>query len=204
MKQTITKRRSGPHTYDDFCAMIREGQKADLLDGVIYMASPDNTDAADLFMWLAGLIHDFAEIHDLGKVLGSRVACRLDDKNAPEPDILFIRTDQTHRIERGGIEGGPDLTIEIVSPDSVERDYEIKLEKYRAAGVLEYWIIDEHEELVTAYRLDRNGEYKEVRPRKGILSSKAIPGFWIRTEWLWPQTRPKKTNTLPIILQGPP
>ena len=44
--------RSGPYTYDDFCQMVREDQKADLIDGVIYMASPENIDANRLFVWL--------------------------------------------------------------------------------------------------------------------------------------------------------
>lgn len=45
-----TGTRIGCYTFEDFCALIPTGQKADLIDGVIYMASPDNTDA--LFMWL--------------------------------------------------------------------------------------------------------------------------------------------------------
>ena len=44
--------RSGVFTYDDFCALVHDDQKADLIDGVIYMASPENTEAHDLFGWL--------------------------------------------------------------------------------------------------------------------------------------------------------
>lgn len=29
-------------TFDEFCRLVRDGQKADLIDGVIYMASPDS------------------------------------------------------------------------------------------------------------------------------------------------------------------
>ena len=36
--------RTGAYTFDDFLAMVRPDQKADLLDGVIYMASPKGTD----------------------------------------------------------------------------------------------------------------------------------------------------------------
>lgn len=32
---TLTPRK-GTFTYDDFCALIRDDQKADLIDGVIY------------------------------------------------------------------------------------------------------------------------------------------------------------------------
>src|SRR5579862_3532067 len=102
------------YTFGDFCALIGDGQKADLLDGVIYMASPDNTDAADLFVWLICLIYDYVEYKDLGKVFGSRVAFKLDEWNSPEPDIGFIRTKHLSRIRRGHVKGPPALAVEIV------------------------------------------------------------------------------------------
>src|SRR5438552_4009153 len=115
--------RTGSYSFDDFCSLIKEEQKADFINGVIYMASPENTDANELFMWLGGLMHDFAQVRDLGKVYGSRVAFRLDDKNGPEPDIAFVRKRRLARVKRGYVDGAPDLAVEIVSPDSVERDY---------------------------------------------------------------------------------
>src|SRR4051812_34932645 len=104
--------RTGVFTYDDFCARIREDQKADLIDGVIYMASPENTDANDLFGWLFSLMNFFARMRKVGKIFGSRVACRLDDKNAPEPDILFVSIRNLNRIKRGGIMGPADMAME--------------------------------------------------------------------------------------------
>src|SRR6516225_8794057 len=118
--------RSGVFTYDDFCALVRDGQKADLIDGVIYMASPENTEANDLEGWLLMVIRGFVRRKDLGKVFVSRVAYRLDKKNAPEPDIGFVRKANLHRIKRGGVQGPPDLAVEVVSPESVDRDYEEK------------------------------------------------------------------------------
>src|SRR5438876_6387825 len=111
--------RTGPNSFDDFCFLVREDQKADLIDGVIYMASPDNTDANELFVWFVSLMYDFAQVRDLGKVYGSRVAFRLDDKNGPEPDIGFVRKKHLARVKRGYVEGAPDLAVEIVSPESV-------------------------------------------------------------------------------------
>src|SRR5437870_821596 len=141
--------RAGSYTFEDFCALVKDGQKADLIDGVIYMASPDNTDANKLFMWLGSLMDLFAEAKRLGEVYGSRVAFRLDDTNGPEPDIAFVRKDRLHLVERGGVRGGPDLAVEIVSPESEERDYQKKRKQYEEAGIPEYWIVDEPEQKVT-------------------------------------------------------
>src|SRR5208337_56801 len=65
-----------PVTFNEFCFLVKDGEKADLIDGVIYMASPENTDANDLFEWLNSLLYSFVHRRKLGKVYGSRVAFR--------------------------------------------------------------------------------------------------------------------------------
>jgi Uma2 family endonuclease len=164
------------------------------------MASPDNDDANNIFFWLATLIFDYVEIYELGEVRGSRMACKLDELNAPEPDILFVPKNRKHQILRGRIEGPPALVVEIVSPDSVERDYHKKRQLYEKFGIEEYWIIDEPKRTATFLRLDSRGKYGEVPIQKGVFRSKALKGFWIRLHWLWPETRPKKTKALSEIL----
>ena len=195
-----TAARTGAITFDEFCFLVRDGQKADLIDGVIYMASPDNTDAGSLFVWLLWVIAGFVEEHDLGEVYGSRIAFRLDDKNSPEPDIAVVLTANLGRVERGYVAGPADVAFEIVSPESVDRDYEKKRALYQRAGVAEYWIIDERQETVTLLRRTARGKYREVRPRKGELPSEVLSGFWLRPEWLWQDPRPRKNEVLAQVL----
>jgi Uma2 family endonuclease len=187
-------------SFEEFCKIIKEGDKGDLLDGVIHMASPDNTDANRLNLWLGGLIDLYVEERDLGLVFTSRVAFRLGDKQGPEPDVAFVRKERRRLVRRGYVDGPPDLAVEIVSPDSVERDYEDKREQYRTAGVVEYWIVDELKQKVTVYQLAARGRYQEVRPQKGVLHSRVLPGFWLRPGWLWQEPRPRKTTVLVEIL----
>jgi Uma2 family endonuclease len=143
----------GVHTFEDFCWIIQDGQKADLIDGVIYMASPDNTNADELFGWLHALMLLFAMRKQLGRIVGSRVAFRLDDYNGPEPDIGFVSTARLGQIRRGFVLGAADLAVEIVSPDSIERDYGKKRLQYESAGFKEYWIVDELEKTVKCDRV---------------------------------------------------
>lgn len=198
-----TKTRSGCHTFEDFCALVPDGQKADLIDGVIYVASPDNTDADSLFGWLFAVMLIFAEEKKLGRIFGSRVAFRLDDANSPEPDISFLRVESADRIERGRVEGPPDLAIEIVSPSSVERDYKKKRKQYQHFGVSEYWIIDEEERKTLLLRRNARGRYQEVQPRHGKLYSKVLPGFWLDPSWLWKEPRPTILATVQQLLAVP-
>jgi Uma2 family endonuclease len=195
---TVT--RTGDVTFDEFCFLVKDGQKADLIDGVIYLASPDNTDANKLSVWLAGLIDLFAEAKELGDTFVSRTAFRLDERQSPEPDIAFVAKERLHLVRRGYVDGGPDLAVEIVSPESIDRDYEQKRKQYQDAGVPEYWIVDEIEQKVTLLQLDARGKYREVRPRKGVLRSRVLPGFWLRPDWLWQQPRPKKPALLALLL----
>ncbi len=187
--------------FDEFCLLVQEDQKADLIDGVIHMASPDNTDANKLNGWLYTILNVFARQKDLGQVFVSRVAFRLDETNGPEPDIGFVRKDRLHLVQRGRVDGPPDLAVEIVSPDSVERDYVKKRRQYERFGVEEYWIVDELQEKITLLCRQENGRYREARPKKGVLESRVLPGFYLRPEWCWQDPLPKEYELLGEMLK---
>lgn len=193
--------RSGWITYEDYRQMIAEGQKADLIDGVIYMASPDNTDANELSIWLTCLFHEFLSTDDLGKVFASRVSMRLDEKNAPEPDLAIVLADQLERVERRHIDGPADVVVEIVSPESVQRDYEKKRKLYERFGVREYWIIDEDLQALTLLSL-RSKSYREVKIRSGWYHSSVLPGFRLNPKWLWATQRPRIWECLQLMNPG--
>ena len=72
-----------------------------------------------------------------------------DNKNYAEPDISVIC--DKNKLDEYGCNGAPDWIIEIVSPGSRKMDYNIKLFKYRTAGVKEYWIVDYEKNLVMVY-----------------------------------------------------
>ena len=187
-------------TFDDFCLLIEDGQKADLINGVIHMSSPDTTEANQLATWLSGLLDFFVEARELGQLFASRVAFRLAEDQAPEPDIAFVCNARLHLVRRGFVAVPPDLAVEIVSPDSMERDYVHKREQYRQAGVPEYWIVDPLRQRFTLLKRTASGMYRGSRPHRGVLHSQAVPGFWLRPAWLWRQPRPKKAVVLTEIL----
>lgn len=190
--------RTGWVTYEEFRSRVADGDKADLIDGVIFMASPENTDANDLFVWFIRLIAEFLENHDMGKVYGSRVAMKLDNKNSPEPDVSVVLKDRLPLVERGHILGPADLCIEIVSPESVQRDYEKKRKLYERFGVKEYWIVDEDLQVITVLVLGPKG-YREMKSQKRILVSSVLPGFSIDPKWVWANPRPRVWDCLQFM-----
>jgi Uma2 family endonuclease len=66
----------------------------------------------------------------------------LDDENGLEPDIIFVSHERAHFISDRGVEGPPDLVVEVLSPSTEARDRGLKLRRYAASGVPHYWILD--------------------------------------------------------------
>jgi Uma2 family endonuclease len=110
-----------------------------------------------------------------GRVFGSRIAFRLDDANGPEPDVAYVGPERVHLIRKTLVNGPPDWALEIVSPESIDRDYRKKRRQYERAGVPEYWILDPLEKRLTCCRLGKNGKYKEIRPQDGKYVSQVVP-----------------------------
>jgi Uma2 family endonuclease len=191
---------TGVYTFEDFCWIVPDGQKADLINGVIYIASPDYTDADALLGWLRAILSNYTRRKNLGRVFGSRVAFRLNDRNSPEPDIGFVTRERNKRIKHSHVEGPPDLAIEIVSPDSIERDYVKKRAQYESAGVREYWIVDQFTQKVIVLRLDSRDNFRAVRNQKGRLRSQVARGFWLETTWLWQRRLPDPFETAQLLL----
>lgn len=192
--------RKGDRDFEEFLQLIKDGQKADLIDGVIYMASPDNTDANRLNVWLAAILEFFIEDRELGDLFTSRVAYRITSEHGPEPDLGFLPKELATNRRRGFVVGPPALAIEIVSPDSVSRDYILKRALYEKHGVKEYWIIDLDERRATFLCL-RNGKFEEISVVDSIFHSEVLPGFWLDIRWLWSNPRPKAAAVVRKLLQ---
>jgi Uma2 family endonuclease len=75
----------------------------------------------------------------------------MTNKQIRRPDVLIITPEQAQAIENTSavLRTAPPLIVEVVSPESVERDYDIKTLEYAAIGVNEYWIVDPLKDRVT-------------------------------------------------------
>lgn len=146
-----TARKLEYYTIEDIYA-LPEGQRAELIDGELYMmATPSRTHQAlvHFFDWTIGNY-----IHDKNgecSVYPAPFAVFLnaDEETYVEPDISVIC--DRDKLTDKGCNGAPDWVIEIVSPSSKSMDYSRKLFKYNAAKVREYWIVDFEKNRVMAY-----------------------------------------------------
>jgi Uma2 family endonuclease len=176
--------------FDDYCVLVNDQRTGDLIDGVFYVTAPDLLPINEMTTWLLGCLNSYVKNRDLGSVFFMKVAVRFDDHNATQPDLCFIAKRRSRIIRREFVAGSPDLIIEVVSPDTLDRDYKLKRKLYERKGVGEYWMVDPVFERITLLRLDRNGQYRKARAKHGVLRSDVVPGFRLRTEWLWHEPRP--------------
>ncbi len=139
------------YTLEDIYA-LPNGQRAELIDGHIYMMSPPRTIHQRISSALHAAIYQYIKSQKgTCEVFAAPFAVFLnkDNQNYVEPDISVIC--DKDKIDEMGCNGAPDWIIEIVSPSDSHRDYGIKLFKYRMAGVREYWIVNPMTRTITVY-----------------------------------------------------
>ena len=104
-----------------------------------------------------------------------------------QPDLIFIAGERQHIISERGIEGAPDLVVEILSPHTWWKDRRVKLPLYSETGVRECWIVDPETKTIEVYAL-REGQYA-LRGQWGpgeVARSEALTGFEVAMEVVMP------------------
>lgn len=154
-------------------------KKAELIEGIVYMASPVRADLHGIpHVRLATLLQVYATKHP-GLIVADNATVRLDMLNEPQPDLLLMRENgQAHVDEDGYISGAPEFVAEIAA-STASYDLHQKKRTYLRAGVLEYlvWLADENR--LIWWRL-MDDEFVEIQADDhGLLESGAFAGLVI-------------------------
>lgn len=142
------------YTTDDIYA-LPDGERAELIDGQIYMMGTPSRIHQKLVGQLSRIIGNYIESnHGSCEIYPAPFAVfiKKDDKNYVEPDISVIC--DKNKLSDRGCEGAPDFIIEIVSPSSRRMDYYKKCALYAESGVHEYWIVDPEKQRTMIYRYE--------------------------------------------------
>lgn len=181
-------------SYETFLEWADEDTLAEWIDGEVFMSSPASLQHQDMTDFLTSILRLFVEHYYLGIVISAPFQMKM--KQGRQPDILYISKDHTDRLKKTYLEGPADLVVEIVSPESIERDRGAKFIEYEAGGVAEYWLIDPMRHQVECYQLDEHGQYAiAFSGSNGMYRSNVLLGFWLRIEWLWQSPLPNVART---------
>lgn len=137
-----------------------------------------------------------AQQKDLGEVLSDRSFLVNEAADlATEPDATFcgwgsLRSGKVRYAERKKgsrrfveVVGSPDLTVEVVSDNSVRKDTVLLRESYYRAGIPEYWLLDARFETIDFKILERgDAEYVETaKDADGYRWSPVLGGGFLLT-----------------------
>lgn len=163
---------------------LPEGTRAELIDGVICMSPAPNRIHQRIASRLCSTID--AHIEESEKDCEVYVApfdvflndqVNGDVRDCFQPDLSVIC--DKDKLQDDGCHGAPDWIIEIISPATQYRDYHVKLFKYRAAGVREYWIVNPVTEIVNVYFFEDEKQSMQYRFTDAVPVG-ICPGFSIR------------------------
>jgi Uma2 family endonuclease len=169
------KIREQPMTYNDYANLPDDGMRYELADGVLEAMSPSPTAKHQL-------ISQQVEHKLMGTCFSNYVIFLapmdviLSDKEVRQPDIIMLHRDRLSLVTKRGIEGPPDLVVEVLSAHSIKRDKQTKLKSYARHGIEEYWIIDISNEALEQYVLN-NSMYvlSEIFLGDELVRSERIP-----------------------------
>jgi Uma2 family endonuclease len=160
----------------------RGRNKAELIEGIVYMASPLRIRShaqphSQIMTWL-GLYQSTTP----SLIVGIEPTVRLDLKNELQPDaVMFIPGRGASITEDDYIVGAPELVIEIAA-STVSIDLHDKKAAYRQNGVPEYIVWRTLDREIDWFSL-QDGEYIRLEwDENGIIKSQVFPGLWLAIE----------------------
>lgn len=151
------------YTYADLLEMDND-KRYELIDGELYLMSSPKI----LHQEIVGEIYVQLRNYLKGKkckafvspldVCLSGVKNPKKEYNVVQPDVLVV-CDENKLTKDMGIQGAPDLVIEVLSPSTRRHDTYRKFNLYQHYGVREYWIIDTEAEVIYQYILNEKNIY---------------------------------------------
>lgn len=184
-------------TYEEFLEWADEDTLAEWVNGEVVMTSPASDRHQDLVGFLESVMRPFVEARNLGIVRSAPFQMKLEQGR--EPDLLYVAKEHLHRLKKNYLDGPADLVIEVISPESIGRDRGDKFYEYARGGVPEYWLIDPQAQWVELYYLEGSHYRPGLAAKEGRHRARALPGFWLRIEWLWQHPLPSPIRTLAEI-----
>ncbi len=143
---------SGEYEVSDY-ENLPEDIRVELIDGYFYeMEAPTKKHQVILQEILIQLTSQIRKNKGGCKVYMAPSDVQLDESNKTivQPDLFILCNKDMIKNSRRTV-GAPEFVIEVLSESTRKKDMTLKLNKYEACGVKEYWIIDPNKEYIIKY-----------------------------------------------------
>src|SRR5438045_2690906 len=181
-----------------------EGVHTEWLAGAVesYVMT-NNLSHQRLLGFLFTLFNLFLDRKHLGEVIIAGFPMYVgDDKPAREPDLMVVLSAHRERIKPTHLDGIADVVVEIVSPESGERDHGTKYIEYETIAIPEYWLVDPIRREADVYVLGEDQHYhRAAQDKQSRAVSTVLPGFVLDPVILWQETLPDSLATVALVEQ---
>lgn len=162
-----------PRTIREVYDNLPEGTLAQLINNQLVMSPAPTYSHQSLLGMLHLKLANHVQQNSLGQIILGPFDVHLDEENVFQPDLIFVSTDRSSRIQESGCFGAPDLVVEILSPTTAKYDLNKKKRQYERHGVLEYWILDPITREVQGFFLN-DGRYRPSDMLTDTIESRVL------------------------------
>ena len=154
--------------------LLPEGTLCEVVENQLYMSPAPNRLHQEISMLIATAIYNYIMRNGAGKVYSAPIDVFIEpDRNALQPDIVFVSNANASILSERGIEGAPDLIVEILSKGNAEHDTVKKKKVYERCGVKELWYVDPMKRHVYGFILDK-GKYRAIGKPSKMLTLRSF------------------------------
>ncbi|HIK09153.1 MAG TPA: Uma2 family endonuclease [Oscillatoriaceae cyanobacterium M33_DOE_052] len=159
-------------TYDD-----GTDNRSELVDGRLEIVNPPTIGHMLIAKFVANVLEAEIARVSLPWMCFQETGVRTGFRKSRLTDVCVVSREQARELvnKSAVFETPPLLVVEVVSPESVNRDYRYKRSEYAAVGIPEYWIIDPILKKISVLRLDEGLYEEEVLTENQSLVSQTFP-----------------------------
>jgi len=161
----------------------------ELVAGKLQLMNPPTVLHLLISKFLEQVFEDHLNEHDLPFICLQGIGIRTGWKTSRIPDLVILEKSLlTPFVNQSAVlTVPPTLVVEVVSRESIKRDYRYKRSEYAALGIAEYWIIDPIQQQVTLLSW-QEGLYEEtVLSGKERINSQQFPHITLTPEQIFNQ-----------------
>ncbi len=148
-------------SYPELRRAPEDGRRYELYDGEAFVIPAPLPLHQIVALNLYDVFRGWARRHG-GAVLAAPIDIVLSDYDVVQPDVVFFSPARQHWVQlHEPIRAAPDITVEVLSPQTVVTDRGKKMQLLARYGAPEYWLVEPDAGLVEVYHL-RRGAYALV------------------------------------------
>ncbi|MFF5013480.1 Uma2 family endonuclease [Streptomyces sp. NPDC001165] len=127
-------------TVDDLFTLPDLPPHTELIDGSLVFVSPQRSFHSLMIDLLVAGLRTTAPRH---LKVRREMTVVLNRRNGPEPDVSVVHAHAEAGLDQTRYKAADVvLAVEVVSPESEERDHDTKPRKYAAAGIQHFWLVE--------------------------------------------------------------